>query len=141
MYLAAVLDWFSRYVISWRLSNTLDGEFCLEMLDEALSLGKPEVFNTDQGCQFTALAWTSRLERAGVKVSMDGKGRCLDNIFQERLWRTVKYEDVYIRGYETVPALQGGLKAYFGFYNDERLHQSLDYQVPGAVYRQGRKAA
>jgi putative transposase len=93
MYLAAVIDWFSRYVIAWRLSNTLDGSFCLEMLDEALSRGRPEVFNTDQGVQFTAQAWTGRLESAGVAVSMDGRGRCLDNVFVERLWRTVKYED------------------------------------------------
>jgi putative transposase len=96
MYLAATIDWFSRYVISWRLSNTLDGSFCLDMLQEALSLGKPEVFNTDQGVQFTAEAWTARLLSAGVAVSMDGKGRCLDNVFVERLWRSVKYEDIYL---------------------------------------------
>ena len=94
MYLAAVLDWYSRYVVAWRLSNTLDGSFCLELLDEALSRGRPEVFNTDQGVQFTASAWTGRLEAAGVAVSMDGKGRCLDNVFAERLWRTVTYEDI-----------------------------------------------
>ncbi len=137
MYLAAVLDWYSRYVVAWRLSNTLDGSFCLEMLDEALRLGKPEVFNTDQGVQFTAGAWTKRLESAGVGVSMDGKGRCLDNVFVERLWRTVKYEDVYLKGYETVPALQTGLLDYFAFYNEERPHQSLDYRTPGQVYRDG----
>jgi putative transposase len=141
MYLAAVIDWFSRYVICWRLSNTLDGEFCLEMLEEALSKGKPEVFNTDQGCQFTALAWTGRLERAGVAISMDGVGRCLDNVFVERLWRTVKYEDVYLKRYETVPGLRAGLKSYFPFYNEERPHQSLDYQAPAFVYRRGRQAA
>jgi putative transposase len=140
MYLAAVIDWYSRYVISWRLSNTLDGEFCLDMLDEALASGRPEVFNTDQGSQFTAQGWTSRLEAAGVAVSMDGKGRCLDNIFVERLWRSVKYEDVYIKGYETVPQLQGGLGSYFPFYNEQRHHQSLEYRTPAEVYRQGRKA-
>jgi putative transposase len=137
MYLAAVIDWFSRYVIAWRLSNTLDGSFCLELLDEALTHGRPEVFNTDQGVQFTAEAFTSRLEAAGVQVSMDGKGRCLDNVFVERLWRTVKYEDVYLRGYETVPELTQGLGRYFPFYNDERPHQALAYRTPAAVYRGG----
>jgi putative transposase len=140
MYLAAIIDWYSRYVIAWRLSNTLDGSFCLEMLDEALSRRRPEVFNTDQGVQFTAQAWTSRLEAAGVAVSMDGKGRCLDNVFVERLWRSVKYEDVYLYGYETVPQLHQGLGRYFPYYNEERLHQSLDYRTPGAVYREKRRA-
>jgi putative transposase len=135
MYLAAVIDWFSRYVIAWRLSNTLDGAFCLEMLEEALSAGKPEVFNTDQGVQFTAAAFTGRLESAGVAVSMDGRGRALDNVFVERLWRSVKYEDIYIRGYDAVPELYRGLARYFTFYNDERLHQSLGYRTPAAVYR------
>jgi putative transposase len=135
MYLAAVIDWFSRYVIAWRLSNTLDGSFCLELLEEALAQGRPEVFNTDQGVQFTAAVFTARLEAAGVQVSMDGKGRCLDNVFVERLWRTVKYEDIYLRGYETVPELTQGLGRYFPFYNEERLHQALDYQTPAAVYR------
>jgi putative transposase len=138
MYLAAVIDWYSRYVLAWRLSNTLDGSFCLEMLDEALARGRPEVFNTDQGVQFTAEAFTSRLLSAGVAVSMDGKGRCLDNVFVERLWRTVKYEDIYLRRYETVPALAQGLGRYFPFYNEERTHQALGYQTPGAVYRSGR---
>ncbi len=141
MYLAAVIDWYSRYVLAWRLSNTLDGSFCLEMLDEALGRGKPEVFNTDQGVQFTAEAWTSRLLAAGVAVSMDGRGRCLDNVFVERLWRSVKYEDIYLRGYSTVPELRGGLGKYFPFYNEERLHQGLDYRTPGEVYRQGRPQA
>jgi putative transposase len=135
MYLAAVIDWSSRYVIAWRLSNTLDGGFCLEMLDDALRAGKPEVFNTDQGVQFTAAAFTGRLESAGVAVSMDGRGRALDNVFVERLWRTVKYEDIYIRGYESVPELHRGLGGYFRFYNDERPHQSLGYRTPAAVYR------
>ena len=135
MYLAAVIDWFSRYVIAWKLSNTLDGSFCLEMLDEALKGGRPEVFNTDQGVQFTAAAFTGRLESAGVAVSMDGRGRALDNVFVERLWRSVKYEDIYLRGYEAVPELYQGLGRYFIFYNNERLHQSLDYRTPAAVYR------
>jgi putative transposase len=134
MYLAAVIDWYSRYVITWRLSNTLDGSFCLEMLEESLRSGKPEVFNTDQGVQFTAEAFVGCLERAGVAVSMDGRGRALDNVFVERLWRSVKYEDIYIRGYDTVPQLTLGLGRYFGFYNHERLHQSLDYRTPAAVY-------
>jgi putative transposase len=138
MYLAATIDWYSRYVLAWRLSNTLDGSFCLEMLAEALRRGKPEVFNTDQGVQFTATAWTSALQTAGVAVSMDGRGRCLDNVFVERLWRSVKYEDVYVRGYAAVPELQQGLGRYFGFYNDERLHQALDYRTPAAVYREAR---
>ena len=140
MYLAAVIDWHSRYVISWRLSNTLDGEFCLEMLDEALGRGKPEVFNTDQGSQFTARAWTGRLEAAGVAVSMDGKGRCLDNVFVERLWRSLKYEDIFPRGYQGVPELLHGLGVYFPYYNDERRHQSLGYRTPAEVYREGRRA-
>jgi putative transposase len=138
MYLAAIIDWFSRYVIAWRLSNTLDGSFCLEMLEEALSQGKPEVFNTDQGVQFTAEAFTGRLERAEVAVSMDGKGRCLDNVFVERLWRSVKYEDIYPGCYETVPQRTSGRGRYFPFYNEERPHQSLDYCTPASVYRQGR---
>jgi putative transposase len=112
MYLAAIIDWFSRYVLAWRLSNTLDGSFCLDMLDEALRQGKPEVFNTDQGVQFTARAWTNRLESAGVAVSMDGKGRCLDNVFVERLWRTVKYEDVYsAAGMESPTTATGSMNA------------------------------
>jgi putative transposase len=135
MYLAAIIDWYSRFVISWRLSNTLDGSFCQEMLEEALGQGKPEVFNTDQGVQFTALAWTGRLESAGVRVSMDGRGRCLDNVFVERLWRTVKYEDIYIRCYSNVLELKAGLGRFFPYYNCERWHQSLEYQTPAAVYR------
>jgi putative transposase len=140
MYLAATMDWYSRYVIAWRLSNTLDGSFCLDMLEEALCRGRPEVFNTDQGVQFTAEAWTGRLQSAGVAVSMDGRGRCLDNVFVERLWRSVKYEDVYLWRYERVPELQAGLGRYFTYYNEERHHQSLDYRTPGQVYREGHKA-
>jgi putative transposase len=134
MYLAATIDWYSRLVVAWRLSNTLDGSFCLDMLEEALGRGRPDVFNTDQGVQFTAAAWTTRLESAGVAVSMDGRGRCLDNVFVERLWRSVKYEDVYLRGYEGAPQLQRGLGCYFAFYNGERLHQALGYRTPQAVY-------
>jgi len=134
MYLTAVMDWHSRYVLSWRLSNTLDVEFCLEALDEALRVGCPEVFNTDQGVQFTSASYTGRLESAGTKVSMDGKGRCLDNVFVERLWRTVKYEEVYLWRHETVPALQSGLRRYFGYYNAERRHQSLENRTPAEVY-------
>lgn len=133
-YLAAVIDWYSRYLIAWGLSNSLDGSFCLEMLEEALADSKPEIFNTDQGVQFTAATWTGRLESAGVKISMDGRGRCLDNVFVERLWRTVKYEDIYLRGYEDVPELRRGLGAYWSFYNRERLHQALGYRTPQAVY-------
>jgi putative transposase len=137
MYLTAVIDWFSRYVLSWRLSNTLDGGFCVEALDEALSRSRPEVFNTDQGSQFTSREYTGRLEGAGVAVSRDGRGRALDNVFVERLWRSVKYEDIYIKDYERVPDLEAGLMAYFRFYDEDRPHQSLDYRTPGEVYRAG----
>jgi putative transposase len=137
MYLTAVIDWYSRYVLSWRLSNTLDGGFCLEALDEALSRGRPEIFNTDQGSQFTSREYTGRLEGAGIAVSRDGRGRALDNVFVERLWRSVKYEDIYIKDYERVFELESGLTAYFQFYDEERLHQSLHYRTPGEVYRAG----
>ena len=135
MYLAAIIDWYSRFVLGWRLSNTLDGGFCLELLEEALQGHKPEVFNTDQGVQFTARSFTETLERADVKVSMDGRGRCLDNVFVERLWRSVKYEDIFIRGYESVRELERGLSDYFEFYNQRRPHQSLGYRTPAEVYR------
>jgi len=134
MYLTAVMDWYSRYVLSWQLSNTLDGGFCLEALEEAFGHGCPEVFNTDQGVQFTASSFTARLEAAGVKVSMDGKGRCLDNVFVERLWRSVKYEEVYLWRHETVAELQSGLTRYFRYYNGERGHQSLENRTPAEVY-------
>jgi putative transposase len=134
MYLMAILDWFSRYVITWRVSNTLDGWFCFEALQDALSQGKPEIFNTDQGVQFTAQAFTSLLEHNGVRVSMDGRGRALDNVFVERLWRTVKYEEIYLHVYATGEELQNGLMRYFGFYNHERPHQSLGYRVPAVVH-------
>lgn len=134
MYLAATIDWYSRQVVSWRLSNTLDSSFCQAMLEDALSQGTPVIFNTDQGSQFTATAWTSRVETAGVQVSMDGKGRCHDNIFVERLWRSVKYEELYPKRYASVPELEAGLKAYFQFYNEVRPHQSLAYRTPTEVH-------
>jgi putative transposase len=134
MYLVAVIDWYSRYVLSWKLSNTLDGDFCLAALNEALRLGRPEIFNTDQGVQFTAHLFSGTLEDAGIRVSMDGHGRALDNIFIERLWRSVKYEDIYIYDYVTVLALIAGLQTYFSRYNSERPHQSLDYRTPAEVH-------
>ena len=134
MYLVAILDWFSRYVLAWQLSNTLEGYFCVKTLEQALQGGQPEIFNTDQGVQFTARSFTSTLEAAGVRISMDGRGRVFDNIFVERLWRTVKHEDIYVHDYANVPALQAGLQKYFTFYNQERLHQSLDYQTPAEVH-------
>ena len=140
MYLTAVIDWYSRYVLSWRLSNTLEGRFCLEALDEALTRGRPEIFNTDLGSQFTAREYTGRLEEAGIAVSRDGRGRALDNVFVERLWRSVKYEDIYIKDYEYVPELEMGLSAYFRFYDEERPHQSLGYRTPAEVYRAGIRA-
>jgi putative transposase len=134
MYLVATMDWYSRYVLAWQLSNTLDGLFCLDALDLALAQGKPVIFNTDQGAQFTALAFTSRLEATGVRISMDGRGRALDNVFVERLWRSVKYEHVYLYEYASVPELEKGLEHYFTFYNHERPHQSLSYQTPAEVH-------
>jgi putative transposase len=141
MFLTAVIDWYSRYVLSWRLSNTLEARFCLEALDEALDRGRPEIFNTDQGCQFTSREYTGRLEAAGIAVSRDGRGRALDNVFVERLWRSVKYEDVYIKDYEQVLDLEAGLTAYFQLYDEERPHQSLGYRTPGEVYRSGLRQA
>ena len=137
LYLVAVLDWYSRYVLAWRLSNTLSGTFCLEALDEALSAGRPEIFNTDQGSQFTATAFTARLEQAGVAISMDGRGRALDNVFVERLWRSVKYEEVYLKDYGDGWEAEASLARYFRFYCDVRLHQALDYRTPAEVYREG----
>ena len=134
MYLVAIIDWYSRYVLAWQLSNTLDGAFCLDTLNQALGRAQPEIFNTDQGAQFTAHTFTGRLAEAGIRISMDGRGRALDNIFVERLWRSVKYEDIYLKQYESVPALERGLQYYFDFYNHERPHQSLGYRVPCEVY-------
>jgi putative transposase len=134
LYLVAVLDWFSRYVVSWQLSNSLETSFCLVALDEALAKGKPEVFNSDQGSQFTSREFTGRLAEAGIQISMDGRGRAFDNIFIERLWRSVKYEEIFLKDYEVVADAEQGLASYFDFYNDERLHQSLRYQTPASIY-------
>jgi len=141
MYLTAVIDWYSRYVLSWSLSNSLDGRFCLETLEEALRGGKPEIFNTDQGVQYTARSFTGRLEAAGVLVSMDGRGRALDNVFVERLWRSLKYEEVYLKDYRSVAELVSGLTNWFRFYNDERPHQSLKYRTPAQVYQEAGKSS
>jgi putative transposase len=135
MYLVAIMDWYSRYVLAWEVSNTLDVGFCLEALEAALAGGRPEFFNSDQGVQFTSTAFTHRLKEAGVRISMDGRGRVFDNIFVERLWRTIKYEEVYLKDYESGIELLEGLARYFEFYNHERLHQGLDYQTPAAVYQ------
>jgi putative transposase len=137
VYLTAVMDWYSRYVLSWKLSNRLEGSFCLEALDEALKNGTPEVFNTDQGTQFTSEAFVTRLLDRSVAVSMDGRGRALDNVFIERLWRTVKYQELYLREYATVADVEEGLKLYFEKYNHERPHQALDNLTPAKVYEWG----
>lgn len=133
-YLVAILDWFSRYVVAWRLSNSLETAFCTETLDEALRQSAPEIFNTDQGCQFTSQDFTGRLKKQQIRISMDSVGRAFDNIFVERLWRSVKYEDVYLKGYQTMIEAQKGLKDYFRFYNHERFHQALDYRTPAQVH-------
>jgi putative transposase len=133
-YLVAIMDWFSRYVLAWRLSNTLDASFCVECLEEALTYGKPGIFNNDQGVQFTSIDFTQKLLDAKVLISMDGRGRVFDNIFIERLWRTVKYGNIYVQEYPTMRDAHGGLGTYFNFYNTERLHQSLDYQTPWEMY-------
>ena len=136
VYLAAVIDWYSRKVLAWRLSNTLDSEFCVDCLEQSLrSYGTPEIFNTDQGCQFTSDAFTGVLKLHDIAISMDGRGRALDNIFVERLWRSVKHEDVYLKGYVNMPGLQLGLTEYFEFYNTERPHQSLGNLTPIQVYQ------
>jgi putative transposase len=134
VYLIAVMDWFSRYVLSWELSTSMDVDFCLEALNRALAIAQPEIFNTDQGVQFTSRDFTGRLEASAVRISMDGRGRAFDNIFIERLWRTVKYEDIYLRDYREVPEARSGIDRYFRFYNRERLHQSLGYRTPTEVY-------
>jgi putative transposase len=135
-YLVAVLDWYSRYVLAWELSATLETGFCLAALERALGEGAPEIFNTDQGSQFTSAAFTGRLEAAGIAISMDGRGRALDNVFVERLWRTVKYEEVYLRDYADLADALRHLARYFRFYNRERLHQALGYRTPEQVYRE-----
>lgn len=137
VYLVAVMDWRSRYVLSWEVSTGLDAGFCVSALEKALALGRPEIFNTDQGAQFGCAAFTGRLEGAGVRISMDGRGRALDNVFVERLWRSVKYEEVYLRDYETVPEAVSGLGRYFAFYNRQRPHQALKYRTPEAVWACG----
>lgn len=134
LYLTAVIDWFSRYVLAWRLSNTLEGSFCVEALHEALDRGRPEIFNTDQGSQFTSREFTGRLRQSSIAISMDGKGRALDNVFIERLWRSVKYEEVYPRDYADGWEAESSLANYFRFYCEERIHQALGYQTPAAVY-------
>jgi putative transposase len=134
VYLVAVMDWFSRYVLSWAVSITMDVGFCLEALEQALGVAQPEIFNSDQGAQFTSIDFTGRLESAGIRISMDGRGRALDNVFVERLWRTVKYEEVYLKDYETPREAMQGLATFFIRYNAQRQHQSLDYQTPAAVY-------
>jgi putative transposase len=141
MYLVAIMDWYSRFVLAWQLSNTLDGLFCLEVLRLALQQGPPEIFNTDQGGQFTAHQFTSKLEAHRIQISMDGRGRVFDNIFIERLWRSVKYEHIYLHDYETVPALEMGLGEYFHLYNYQRPHQSLNYQTPAEVHFSEKGAA
>lgn len=134
VYLVAILDWFSRYVLSWSLSTTLDGWFCVQALREALRTARPAIFNTDQGSQFTSGAWLAELTAAGVTISMDGRGRAFDNIFTERLWRSVKYEDVYLKDYAAVDEARAGLGDYFGFYNTARPHQALAYRTPAEVH-------
>jgi putative transposase len=137
VYLFAVIDWYSRFILAWELSPTLDTAFCLEGLETAFAYGRPEIFNTDQGSQFTSLDFTRRVLASGAALSMDGRGRALDNIFVERFWRTIKYEDIYLKGYLTPKEVFAGLAAYVPFYNTERPHQALDYQTPAVVYHGG----
>jgi putative transposase len=141
LYLVAVMDWYSRLVLSWRLSNSLDADFCVEALDDAFEYGRPEIFNTDQGAQFTSTGFTQRLLSESIEISMDGRGRALDNVFIERLWRTVKYEDIYLKEYVSGADCQKGLRSYFNFYCHERPHQSLDYRTPWEVHNSRRSAA
>ena len=141
VYLTAIMDWYSRYVLAWRLSNSLDGAFCREALQAALEVNEPEIFNTDQGVQFTSVAFTSCLEARGIAVSMDGRGRALDNVFVERLWRRVKYEEVYLKDYEDAWQAETSLDEYFRFYCHERRHQSLDKRTPAEVYGEDQRRA
>ncbi len=134
VYLTAIMDWHSRYVLSWELSNTLDAAFCLEALERALAISQPEIFNTDQGCQYTSELFTNRLNAAEIRISMDGHGRAFDNILVERLWRTIKYEEVYLKDYENMRETYANLARYFRFYNHERIHKSLDWRTPAEVY-------
>jgi len=140
LYLVAVMDWFSRFVLSWAFSLTLELGFCLAALKRAFRWGRPEIFNSDQGSQFTSEKFTGELEARSIAVSMDGRGRCLDNIFIERLWRSLKYEEVYLRDYALVPEAEAGIGKWFRFYNYQRWHQSLDYRTPAQIYR-GQEAA
>ena len=135
LYLVAIMDWYSRYVLAWRLSNTLEVGFCVDALEEALGKGKPEIFNTDQGSQFTSAAFTGALLERGIQVSMDGKGRYLDNIIVERLWRSIKYEEVYLKAYKDGTEAKQGIGAYLDFYNRERPHQALGYRTPQETYQ------
>ena len=137
MYLVAIMDWYSQYVLVWQLSNTLDVDFRIDALEEALAKGTPEIFNTDQGSQFTSEAFTGILLKRGIQISMDGKGRCLDNVFVERLWRSLKYEEVYLKDYQRVPEARAGIGTYLDFYNDERPHQALGYRTPREVFEMG----
>ena len=137
VYLVAVMDWYSRYILSWEISVTMEVDFCLDALDRALKISKPEIFNTDQGSQFTSLAFTGQLLEAGITISMDGRGRCFDNIWIERFWRDVKWEDVYLNDYQNVEAVLVGLAKYIDKYNHYRPHQALDYRTPAEVYFQG----
>lgn len=137
VYLAAVIDWFSRYVLSWKLSLTLETDFCVQALGEALTVAQPEIFNTDQGSQFTSDQFTGALKEREIQISMDGVGRCLDNVFVERLWRSVKYEEVYLKDYRSVWEAEDGLGAYFEFFNFHRPHQGLGWRCPGEVYAAG----
>ena len=134
VYLVAVMDWFSRYVLSWALSLTMEVDFCVEALNRALRLGRPEIFNSDQGSQFTSETFTGELARRGITISMDGRGRCFDNIFIERLWRSLKYEEVYLREYASVPEARTGIGNWFAFYNQERRHQRLGDRTPAELY-------
>jgi putative transposase len=136
LYLVAIMDWHSRYVLTWRLSNTMDVDFCVEALREALGKGRPEIFNTDQGSQFTSDAFTGVLLEQGIQISMDGKGRYLDNIFVERLWRSIKYEEVYLKAYKDGTEAKQGIGTYLDFYNRERPHQALGYRTPQEVFQE-----
>jgi len=141
-YLVAIIDWYSRRVLAWRLSNTMETNFCIEALEEAISrFGSPGIFNTDQGAQFTANAFTKVLLSRGIKISMDGKGRCIDNVFVERVWRSLKYEEVYLNAYANIPDARAAIRRYFDFYNFERRHQALGYQTPDSFYRSMRRRA
>lgn len=136
-YLVAVMDWYSRFVLSWSLSLTMEMEFCLEALASALRRARPEIFNSDQGSQFTSERFTSKLEKRGILISMDGRGRCFDNIFIERLWRSLKHEEVYLKEYQLVSEARSGIERWLDFYNHRRPHQSLGYRTPAAVYKEG----